>query len=613
MLRASSLGLTFTYGISRASLLQRHRVLHKQHVHEAALLFGLPRSRSTTEVEVAKEVAVVEDTSHSSSTFGPSIYPPPSEDNTSPVGTILFPHHDHTPRDTRSLKPLHHLRPEAKPVIHSVSAKKCGLRPSVTKQWAFQEHRRRQALYDKLANAEDIEEAWRTYQELLLQRPPHVKQLIPHKYLHCFAALLVARTKWQPSQKTRTQTVFHRLLSVLSTIYYSGGQVRLWEWNALLECSGSGWRKTRMDDFHSALNIYRDMVANRAPGASLSKDSFPPLHDESRVASQPVDPDIVTYTTLLSIAGRTLNEPTLQEAEELLAASGHQPNRITYLAYIRYYTRRGRLAGVRSVLSRMKLNDFELGIDGINACIWAYGRNGRLDIATLIYRILRHRLQSEHDPHNVDELGDIQGTAQQLFEFEGIVVPAGLKPNAITYYTLIQVYAYHGRMQRCLTAFEDMMTSPEPVTGPLHDMDVVASEPTIPNPVLPIFRAIFLGFARHTELPGHPSNVRTAPHHQKRPTDEWTLDTLHTLFEQFIELPQNAKPNSRTAYWLLVAYAIASGYDRVLLRDVWERLSRRYGNWWDGRVHKFRDKIYAAEFDEAYFEGVRMARDRRER
>lgn len=604
MLRASSLALTFTHGIPRVSLLQHYRLLHKQRVHEAAFLVGLPRSHSTSEVRVAEEVAVVEGTSQSRFTSESSTYLPAPEDNMSPIQVALPPLHN---------QPTRHLSPKTKPVKRSLSVKKRGLRPSITKQWAFQEHSRRQALYDKLANAEDIDEAWKTYQELLLKRPPHVKQLIPHKYLHSFAALLLARTKWRPSQKTRTQTVFHRLLSVLNTIYYSGGQVRLWEWNALLECSGKGWRKTRMDDFHSALNIYRDMIANRAPGASLSNNTFPP--DESQVASKPVDPDIVTYTTLLSIAGLTLNEPVLQEAEKLLASSGHQPNCITYLTYLRYYAMRGRLAGVRSVLSRMKLNDLELGIDGINACIWAYGRNGRLDIATLIYRILQHRLQPVQDPQDadVDRLGDIQGTVDQLAELEGIVVPAGLKPDAITYYTLVQVYAYHGRMQRCLTVFEDMMTSPEPITGPLHDTDAVGSEPTIPNPVLPIFRAIFLGFARHTELPGHPSNVRTAPHLEKRPTDAWTLDTLHTLFQQFIGLPQSAKPNSRTAYWLLVAYAIASGYDRVLLRDVWEKLSNRYGIWWDGRVHEFRDKIYAAEFDEAYFERVRMARDRRER
>ncbi|KAI0722897.1 hypothetical protein C8Q76DRAFT_855241 [Earliella scabrosa] len=612
MLRASSLGLT--HGISRFSLLQRHRFLHKQLGHDPVLLvFGIPRSHSTTEAKVVKKTTVDQDSteSHISHRF-PTHLPSPETNTSTPEVDSKTPSSSRADNTTREVdnhrKAARHLRSKGtvKRAVAPQPVKKRGLRPHIVTRWAFEEHRRRRPLYEQLAAATDIDEAWQTYQQLLSDCPPHVKQPIPQKSLHCFAALLVAHSRWQPAHKTRTQTVFHRLLSVLNTIYYTGGQVRLWEWNALLECSGRGWRRTRLEDFHSALNIYRDMMANRAPGASLSDDTFAPLHDESRVACEPVRPDIVTYTTLLAIASRTLSEPVLQQAEELLVSSGFPPNRITYLAYIRYYTRKGRMTGVRSVVARMKLNGLELGIDGLNACIWAYGRNGRLDVATLIYRILRHHLLSQHGQGRVGEIDD---AVQDLAELEGITVPVALKPDAVTYYTLIQTYAYHGRAQRCLAVFKDMMTSPEPVTGPLDDMHGVLSEPTIPNPVLPIFRAIFLGFARHAELPGHP-NARSTRYDEKDLSDAWSLEQLHTLFEHFIGLPQDAKPNSRTAYWLLVAYAITSGYDRVLLRQVWERLAARYGTWWDGRVHEFRNKIYAEHFDEAYFEQVRAARER---
>ena len=61
MLRASSLGLTFTYAISRFSLLQRHRFLHKQLGHEAVLLVnGVPRSHSTTKARLAKKARTPE-------------------------------------------------------------------------------------------------------------------------------------------------------------------------------------------------------------------------------------------------------------------------------------------------------------------------------------------------------------------------------------------------------------------------------------------------------------------------------------------------------------------------------------------------------------------------
>ena len=64
-------------------------------------------------------------------------------------------------------------------------------------------------------------------------------------------------------------------------------------------------------------------------------------------------------------------------------------------------------------------------------------------------------------------------------------------------------------------------------------------------------------------------------------------------------------------YWLLVAFAVTSGYDRAVLRDVWARLAARYGEHWDGRVRAFRDKVFADEFDAAFFEDVRTSRDRR--
>ena len=90
----------------------------------------------------------------------------------------------------------------------------------------------------------------------------------------------------------------------------------------------------------------------------------------------------------------------------------------------------------------------------------------------------------------------------------------------------------------------------------------------------------------------------------------WTLDQLRTLFDNFIALPQDARPKSRTVYWLLVALAISSGYDRALLREVWEKLAARYGTVWDGRVEVFRAKIYEEHFDLRYFERVRTSRDR---
>lgn len=185
-----------------------------------------------------------------------------------------------------------------------------------------------------------------------------------------------------------------------------------------------------------------------------------------------------------------------------------------------------------------------------------------------------------------------------------------MKPDAVTYYTLIQVYAYHGCFRDCLDVFSDMMTSPEPITGTLEDMANYVPGTVLPSPILPIFRSLFLGFARHATLPDDLASTEFAYDVHGEPAwRPWTPEQLHTLFGDFIELPHEARPSSRTVYWLLVAFAITSGYDRAILRSVWERLEGRYGGRWDGRVRELRDKIYAEEFDRAFFERVHNSRE----
>ncbi|PIL37224.1 hypothetical protein GSI_00917 [Ganoderma sinense ZZ0214-1] len=483
---------------------------------------------------------------------------------------------------------------------------------AIRRRQVFEEYCRRLDSYKKLVEATDIDDAWKTYQELLQDRPLYLKQPIPQKYLHGFASRLTARTDWMPPARSRTQKTFLRLLSVLNTIYYTGGQVRLWEWNALIELAGTGWRKTRVADFNASLHVYQDMVANRAPGVSLSDDPFLPMHDQSPVASQRVMPDIVTYTTLLTIAARSRRETLVRRAASELASSGLSPNRTTFLTYVRYYAESGQLSGVRVTLGRMRTSRFALGMDGTNLCLWAYGRNGRLDIAGLIYRILRHHLLLEN-PGSKDPLeghGDVEDAARELYELEGLRIGRRLKPDAVTYYALIQVYAYRGRLQEALTVFEHMMTSPQRITGRLLDVRVPVSGPMLPHPILPIFRALFLGFARHAVLPGHAYEYPYTVPHGERHSEEWTLDQLRTLFNHFIDLPQDARPSGRTVFWLLVAFAITSGYDRALLREVWEKLATRYGAVWDGRVEVLRTRVFQEEFDLPYFEGLRSSRDR---
>ena len=87
--------------------------------------------------------------------------------------------------------------------------------PITRDRLAFLEHGRRVPLYNKMVRSTDMDEAWSAYQQLLKDRPDCLEQLIPAKYLHGFAALLVSQNRSMPASKTRTQTTFLRLLSVL--------------------------------------------------------------------------------------------------------------------------------------------------------------------------------------------------------------------------------------------------------------------------------------------------------------------------------------------------------------------------------------------------------------
>lgn len=434
----------------------------------------------------------------------------------------------------------------------------------------------RQELEAIMDTTEKVEEAWEAYQRLCAMPLPEGSTLVRYyARLHRLARLL-------SKVKPRTRTLFLRLLSVLSTLHRSGGNVHTWEWNLLLDCAGKAWRKTRPEDFKAALDIYRDMVEHKAPGSTFKRVSI--LPPEKREATAAVQPDIITYTTLLNIAGRTLQHSVLRHARSMLEASGIPPNRITYLALIRYYSRKNDLTGVRAILSKMREQGMELGRDGVNACAWAYARAGRIDVASLLYRVVRHNLipEGEASTH------DIQVAIRQLSYTEGLDIPATIKPDAVTYYTLIQCYAYHGDFARALEVFREMMTVDHFV-----ERNLPADDParTGESPSMPAFRALFLGFARHG---GQNDELlkRAGPVTRRLADQGWTLENLQGMFDVFMKLPHEGRPSERTVFWLLTAYDVLSGCDDSKLHHVWERLTERFGDYRAGRLDRFRRRIY---------------------
>jgi pentatricopeptide repeat protein len=337
------------------------------------------------------------------------------------------------------------------------------------------------------------------------------------------------------------------------------------------------------------LDVFNDMVMQEA----LEGDG----HDK-RVTNQEgsektavAKPDIITYTTLLYIASKSGMPATIRHADNLLKLSGMRPNKLTHLALLRYFSRAGKLSGVRSTISRMRDQGLELGIDGINACMTAFMRTSQMDIASTIYRVLRHHVVPELD------IGahDINAAIRYLDVSEGIIIPENIIPDRISYTTVIQGLAYHGDLIQSMQVFVHMLSSPdiEPHAPRAPDEKGELLPVSYPT-TLPVFRAFFLGFARHAQspLPTRQKQNRLRNFNPPSPDSPWTLKNLDVLFESFLEWPVDTQPSDRTIYWILVAFAKTSGNDADKLQKVWSQLRSRFEGRWGGRLERFRKRVH---------------------
>ena len=372
-------------------------------------------------------------------------------------------------------------------------------------------------------------------------------QHIPFSHLHRLARLL-ARNR----PPTRRQ--FFQLLAVLTYINYWGGTLKQYEWNALVAHAGSGWRKTKLESVRDAMKVFNDMRAGRLPSTS---DVPPP--DREFLEGPPVEPDIYTYTSLLAIASRTAKPYHVHNISAMLTKAGLPPNRITHLSLMRYFTLRADFNGIRLTLLEMRQQGLELGLDGLNSCLWAYGRNHRLDVVMMIYRILRHNVVPETS-RGLKEINQIIGRLRE----EYIFVDPEIRPNEVSLTTVIQVMAYHGHFSPAVDVFMDLLSFKNLEKGaPVEETSAGVYERVSYRPSLAVFRAIFLGFSRHAKQDQHLS--------------DWNMDNLSHVFDLFLELPSHSNPNHNTVYFIMLAFDKASGRDIKVLRDVWMRIDRRFG------------------------------------
>ncbi|ESK93736.1 pentatricopeptide repeat-containing protein [Moniliophthora roreri MCA 2997] len=441
----------------------------------------------------------------------------------------------------------------------------------------------REALYYHLlhiiANTQDHDKAYNAYTTLLKlshSHPSHKKQpKIPYAHLHRLLRLIV-----QHRPKTRSQ--FLCLLSVMSTIHSSGGKLQTWEWNALISHAGTGWRRARAEDWRMALDTYDDMTNGSPPGASFSPSDYasvPSPHPDEN--TQAPEPDLFTYNTLLSIATKTLYGRAVKRSASLLTNAGFTPDRVTYLSMMNFWIGVRKLAGVRSNLLEMRAQGFELGLDGVNECIWGYSQCGRLDIVRKIYDALRTNV-----------VGDsVSGEEQEVLENEGIHIPSEMVPNEVTYTATIQSMAYHGDLDSALRIFMDM----------LHSDNTEFAAPMVAKgeygkyaPTSAVFRALFLGFARHG--------------HADREGEGWSLRNLEGIYGTFIGLEEAIGLSQWTVYWVLGAFDKCSGHDVLMLRRIWKELEEREQSFGgpQNRLRALREVVFQEDMEEAkrYLEEV---------
>ena len=452
----------------------------------------------------------------------------------------------------------------------------------------FTQDHERARLLNVIGTTQSFTEAWDAY--LAFSSHPlaedYTLNKYPSRHLHRLVSLLA-------TIRPRTRKVYLSLVSVMSALRTSGHLIYPWEWNLLMDASAKGWRRTRFEDYKTSLQVFNDMLAyqkevRESNGSQhIDQNVRSSSHDEESIATHDnLAPDVYSYTTLISHAARTLSPQALEHARSLLDSSGIIPNRVTLLAQLRLHTNHNQMFGVRNTIAEILDRGFTLDIRGVNSIIWAFARNEHMEIAEAIYRVLRG---------NADAGGpvgeEITTAAKFLGEVENIVIPPTVIPDRITYTILIQSYAYQGDLTRTLQLFADMLSSPDPIATWRGEVGAKARF----LPVMPVFRAVFLGFCRHgvdTGMPFAHHRGHNRPRRSRGPGLDWNLDNLCAIFKGFLELPVNRKPEDRVVYWLITAFEKCSGGDYWRMREVWNMLEERWGDRWGSRLRRARRTIY---------------------
>lgn len=386
-------------------------------------------------------------------------------------------------------------------------------------------------------------------------------------------------------ERPRTRDTFQKLLALLTFLRSVGGSVHGWEWNLLLDCAAKGSRSTTEKDYQSTLQIYADLQTTQ---------QSPPVAHQLRSKNN-AKADIVTFTTILAIAVRSRSDNCIRHASELLLQSNLTPNRVTRLVVLSHLGATGKPEMAEQVIAQLQLEGHDVGIDGLNALMWAHARNGHFELPMGIYRTLRRNVSLSDDSwySHYTPIADIG-------EYH---IPSGTIPDCATYTLLVQSLAYGGRFFEAVKVFEDLVALPDPpLTTKGRKVDPLSNAH-----LLPVYRALFLGFARHGEYQrphskrGFDSSLISRLLKETDP-GPWNSENFHTIFNMFLATCDDLSPSERTIYWIMIAAGRVSGNDEVRMANIWRRLNATFEkrSGWRGRMGRMSQRLANVELGDDF-------------
>lgn len=401
---------------------------------------------------------------------------------------------------------------------------------------------------DNISSGKDLQRVWTCYLNLtrIQNTHPVVQELFPDSRIP--SKLLSRLSHFIIHSRPITASHFPALLKVMQHLWDIGSVPPRARWNALIRFAADGQRRGGKNGVRKSLAILNDYTKGLRPGSSMQgrAASLPSILDPN----SPNQPNISTYNIIIHIAAKAMDGHLFRDAIDLLDRSGLAPTRITYLAQLNYYAEKKQLGHVRDVVRRLNEDGVDLGVDGINACLWAYTLSNQHSVALDIYRVLRDNRHADEDPETIARLRN------KLETYEHIRIPSDARPDKRTYVMLIQTMSYNGNFTEAISIFADFLECTP--RGRIHPSTA------------PAFRAIFHGFSKHAVGRLEELTDFNNPH------NKWNLASLQRIYRLFLKLPPREVPSRSTIYWIMVAFDKASDHDVDLLQERWSELENRF-------------------------------------